>query len=138
MSAKAIKNSQHTIQSILDTLPETTIEMVQALSNIILNTDKNILEHVKWNSPAFYYSGEMKTFDAKEYKRDLVVFHLRKKGEVLLIFPTGATISDDTKLLQGDYSDGRRMVTFRSMEEIVDNKNKLEKVIQSWLSNIEK
>ncbi len=41
------------------------------LRNIILSTDKEIGERIKWNNPSFYYTGEMKPFDPKEYKREL-------------------------------------------------------------------
>src|SRR5690606_1046571 len=86
-------------------------QTMQAIREAILETSKEIGEHIKRNSPAFYYTGEMKAFDAKEYKRDLVVYNLRKNGSIMLVFPTGATINDTTGILEGNYTDGRRMVT---------------------------
>ena len=50
--------------------------IVEAIRKIILSTDKEIGEQIKWNSPAFYYTGEMKLFNPKEYKRDIVVMYL--------------------------------------------------------------
>jgi len=75
-------------------------DAIEAIREIILDTDAAISEQIKWNSPAFYYSGEMAPFDPKEYKRDIIVMHLRKKDEVLLVFPNGATILDPTGLLK--------------------------------------
>ena len=43
-------------------------KIIETIRKIILNTDKEIAEHIKWNNPSFYYNGEMKPFDPKEYK----------------------------------------------------------------------
>src|SRR5258706_2444803 len=84
---------------------------VQAWREIILSADNSIGEHIKWNHPAFFYTGEMKPFNLMEYKRYIIVFNLHSKdGGVLLVFPSGAKINDTTGLLTGDYADGRRIV----------------------------
>ena len=85
-------------------------EIVEYTRQVILSADKEIGEQIKWNSPGFYYTGAMKEFNAKEYKRDIVVMNLHK-GRVLLIFPTGDKIEDKSGLLEGDFKGGRRMVT---------------------------
>ena len=113
-------------------------DVVQALREAILEISTEIGEQVKWNSPSFYYTSEMAPFDAKEYKRDIIVLHLRKKDRVLLIFPTGATINDTSGLLEGNYTDGRRMVTLTGMAELEAKKEALQQVIRQWLSQIEK
>jgi len=59
--------------------------VVQALRKIVLSVDEEIAEQIKWNSPSFYYTGAMKPFDPKEYKRDIVVFNLHKNDCVLLV-----------------------------------------------------
>jgi hypothetical protein len=63
----------------------------------------------------FYYTGDIAPFDPKEYKRDIVVMHLRKQNHVLLIFPTGEKISDLQKLFENNPTDGRRMVVLHSL-----------------------
>lgn len=115
-----------------------TAQTMQAIREAILETDNEIDEHIKWNSPAFYYTGEMKEFDAKEYKRDLVVYNLRKNGDVMLVFPTGATINDTTGILEGNYTDGRSMVTIKNKADLEAKKQALQTVIKQWLSLIEK
>ncbi|MDQ3101173.1 MAG: DUF1801 domain-containing protein, partial [Bacteroidota bacterium] len=47
-------------------LPASIQPAVNYLRQIILSIDPEIAEHIKWNSPAFYYSGAMKQFDPKE------------------------------------------------------------------------
>lgn len=133
--AKDINNPE-AVNSWMAGLEHPLKDVAEAVRKAILETDASIGEHVKWNSPAFFYSGKMAEFNAKEYKRDLIVFHLRKKDQVLLVFPTGAIIPDGTGLLEGDYADGRRMVTFTGIEDFTVKKDNLQKVIQVWLHKI--
>ena len=112
-------------------------KLVEALRKLILSTDKEIAEQIKWNSPSFFYSGEMKPFNAKEYKRDLLVINLTK-GYALLVFPTGAIIEDTTGILEGDYKDGRRLATFKTLDDVKAKGKALQKVIKDWLSLVEK
>jgi hypothetical protein len=51
-------------------------DVVAALRKIILSTEREIGEEIKWDAPAFFYSGEMKPSDPKEYKRYIIVFNL--------------------------------------------------------------
>src|SRR5436190_5724270 len=88
---------------------------VQAIREIILATDKEIGERIKWNNPSFYYAGEMPEFNAKEYKRELIVFNLHK-GRVMLVLPSGARVDDSAGFLEGDYKDGRRLLVFTDMK----------------------
>jgi hypothetical protein len=62
-------------------------KVVEALRKIILSTDREIGEEIKWNAPTFFYSGEMKPSDPKEYKRYLVVFNLYRKDCIRLVSP---------------------------------------------------
>lgn len=111
-------------------------EMIQAIRELILNTDKLVGEQIKWNSPSFFYQGPMKPFNPKEYKRDIVVMNIRK-GVALLVFPTGATINDSTGFLEGNYKDGRRLATFRDMADVRDKGKDLQNVIRQWLKMVE-
>lgn len=110
--------------------------LLETIRQLILSTDSVIGEQIKWNAPSFFYQGEMKPFNAKEYKRDLIVFNIRK-GVALLIFPTGASIKDTTGILEGNYTDGRRMVTFKNIEEVKARANDLQQVIKQWIELVE-
>jgi hypothetical protein len=79
----------------------------------------------------------MKPFDPKEYKRDIIVLNTRK-NVALLIFPTGAIVNDTTGILEGNYADGRRMVTFKTMDEVKAKADDLQKVIGQWLALVDK
>ena len=111
---------------------------LEALRKIILSADKNIGEHIKWNHPAFFYTGQMKPFKPKEYKRYIIVSNLHSKDSgVLLVFPGGAKINDSSGLLSGDYADGRRLVRFYNMDQVVASKKALIKAIKGWLSLVD-
>lgn len=130
------KTPAEAVNEYVSKLEEPLKTLVEAVRHSILETDPIIGEHIKWNAPAYYYNGEMKEFDAKEYKRDLVVMNLRK-GNVLLIFPTGNVIDDGTEILEGNYSDGRRIITIGSVEDLIAKKSSLQRSIRSWLSKVD-
>ncbi|QDK79264.1 hypothetical protein EXU85_11875 [Spirosoma sp. KCTC 42546] len=111
--------------------------LVEALRQVILSTDPEIGERIKWNNPSYYYTGDMKPFDPKEYKRELVVFNLHK-GRVMLVFPSGANVNDSTGFLEGDYKDGRRTVIFKDMDDIRSKETQLQHVIKEWLKLVER
>ncbi|MGL4596807.1 MAG: DUF1801 domain-containing protein [Bacteroidia bacterium] len=130
-------NDPKSVTAYIQKLDPEFAKLVNAVRELILSSSNEIGEHIKWNSPAFFYLGEMKAFDAKEYKRDLAVMHLRK-GFVMLVFPTGASIPDKTGLLEGNYTDGRRLVNLKTLNDVKTKGKDLQKVIQQWLKQIEK
>jgi hypothetical protein len=112
-------------------------DVVETLRQIILNTDTEIGEYIKWNNPSFYYTGEMAPFDPKEYKRDIIVMNLHK-NRIMLVFPSGAKVNDTTGLLEGDYKDGRRLAIFKDMDDVKAKIIHLQNVIKKWLALVEK
>ena len=137
METKKLLNNSEAVTAFIKKLSPSVNELAEAIRKIILSTDQAIGEHIKWNSPSFFYTGEMKPFDPKEYKRDIVVINIHR-GYPLLVFPTGARIQDDSGLLEGNYKDGRRMIKFTNLNEIHFRKEKLQKIILSWLKTVEK
>jgi hypothetical protein len=136
--AKAVKGSEEEqVKQHLEKLDAEVKSVVVALRDIILGTDKEIGEQIKWNNPCFYYTGEMKPFDPKEYKREIAVFNLFK-NRIMLVLPSGAKVNDTTGLLEGTYKDGRRTVTFKDLDDVKAKKKALQTVIKEWLSLVEK
>jgi hypothetical protein len=136
--SKAIKLSdrEQVTEHIQKLAPEIRKD-IELIRQIILSTDKEIGERIKWNNPSFYYTGEMKPFDPKEYKREIIVLNLYK-SRIMLVFPSGAKINDKSGLMEGDYKDGRRLIIFKDMDDILLKKNELQQMIRKWLSLIEK
>lgn len=138
MAAKPKLTHREQIQQFYNNTDHPLKDVMLRLHDIIMETDPEIGEHIKWNSPAFYYTGEMAPFDPKEYKRDIVVYNIHKKDEILLIFPTGAKVVDTTGILGGKFSDTRKSVQIKSMEDLLTKENDLKKVIKQWLALVEK
>ncbi|GEM_PF-1168677 len=102
----------------------------------ILDSDPLVAQHIKWNAPAYYYAGEMPPFDPKTYARDIVVFNIHKNDHLLLIFPTGARIPDNTGLLGGKFPDTRKSVKITTTEEAEKAAEDLKTVIRLWIAGI--
>jgi uncharacterized protein YdeI (YjbR/CyaY-like superfamily) len=126
------------VEKYLNLLEHPLRKAVEALREIVLETDKEIGEQIKWNSLAFYYTGKMKPFDPREYKRDIVVFNLGKKDFVLLVFPTGVIINDKTGILEGKFKDTRKIIKFTSLDEVKSKKKDLQDVIKDWLKLVDR
>ena len=136
--AKAIKlTDSEQVTEHINKLGTGLGKIIQTLREIILSTDKEIGERIKWNNPSFYYTGEMKSFDPKEYKREIIVFNLYK-GRIMLVFPSGAKINDRSGLLQGEYKDGRRITIVKDMEDVRSKEKLLQTVIKEWLRSVDK
>ena len=110
--------------------------IVEAIRQIILSTDPEIGEEIKWNAPSFLYTGEMRSFNPKEYKRYIMVMNLHKR--ILLVFPSGAKVNDTSGLLEGDYADGRRLIYVKSLDDLKSKEAGIRKVIKDWLALVEK
>ena len=136
MSKSKDINDSKAVTDFIQQLDPEFSKLIQEIRKVILSTDKIIGEQIKWNSPSFFYQGEMKEYNPKEYKRDLVVVNARK-GVALLVFPTGARIKDKSGILEGNYTDGRRMITFKNLAEVKAKAKDLQNVIKLWLAGVE-
>ncbi len=136
--SKSIKLSDaEQVTAHIKKLDPALAKIIKYVRQLILSTDKEIGERIKWNNPSFYYTGEMKPFDPKEYKREIIVFNLFK-GMIMLVFPSGAKVNDTSRLLEGDYKDGRRITIFKDMKDVKAKEKQLQKVIKQWLQLVDK
>lgn len=131
-------STQEQVTNYLHTLDHPLKEVVTALRKIILAIDDNIGEQIKWNSLCFCYTGAMQPFNPKEYKRDIVVFNLHKKDFVLLVFPTGAKLSNKTGFLEGQFTDSRKIATFFTLNDVKNKQTDLQTTLQEWLTKVDK
>jgi len=126
------------VDAFMQKLKHPLKEVVASLRQTTLATDSEIGEEIKWNAPTFFYAGEMKPSDPKEYKRYLIVFNLHQKDCVRLVFPSGARVKDTSGLLEGNYADGRRLAFFHNMEEVKSKTKTLQQAIRKWLATLDK
>ena len=110
--------------------------VIEYLRTLILATDKQVAEQIKWNTPCFYYAGAMKPYNPKEYKRDIIVFNLFK-NRIMLVFPSGGKLNDTSGLLEGDYKDGRRVIIFTDMADVKTKEKKLQAIIRKRISLVD-
>src|SRR6476659_8636311 len=130
MAKSAKQTDSEEVSEHIKKLEPAVGKIVQTLRKIILSTDKEIGERIKWNNPSFYYTGEMKPFDPKEYKREIIVFNLFK-NRIMLVFPSGAKVNDKWGLLEGDYKDGRRIIVFKDLNDVKAKEKDLRIVLKT-------
>lgn len=136
--AKALKlTDSEQVTAYIKKLDPSFGKTIEYIRQVILKTDKEVGERIKWNNPSFYYTGEMKPFDPKEYKREIIIMNLFK-GRIMLVFPSGAKVNDKSGLLEGDYKDGRRITVFKDMKDVKSKEKLLQAVIKNWLTLVEK
>jgi hypothetical protein len=126
------------VDAYMSRLKHPLAKVVEDLRQIILSTDEEIGEEIKWNAPTFFYAGKMKPTNPKEYRRYIVVFNLFKQDCIRLVFPSGAKVKDASGLLEGDYADGRRLAMFYSSKDVNSKAKALRAVITQWLKLLEK
>jgi hypothetical protein len=110
-------------------------ELLKELRQILTGFSPELGEQIKWNSPAYFYTGEMSDFDAKTYARDFVVLNCHR-GYVLMVFPNGAQFPDPNKILEGQYTDGRRMISIKSIEDIHKKTEGIKSLTQAWINTL--
>jgi len=136
MAKQPAKTNTEQVTEYIQKLEPPVAGIVEAIRKIVLSTDPEIGEEIKWNAPSFLYTGEMKPFNPKEYKRYIIVMNLHKR--ILLVFPSGAKVNDTSELLEGDYTDGRRLVYIKSMEDLNKKEVDIRRVIKDWIALVEK
>lgn len=104
-------------------------DVVVHLRELLLSYDRKIGEGIYWNAPTFYFTGKMEPFDPKEYKRYIAGLNLFKKDAVRVILLRGSSAEDPTGLLEGDYKDGRRLMSFTSLSDLKSKEKSLKNII---------
>ena len=99
------------------------------LRNIILASDAEITEHIKWNAPSFCVDGEDRfTFKLNATDAVDIVFH---RGAKVKAMPSERLIEDPDGLLKWATND-RAVATFSSMAEIQNKELALLAILSEW------
>ena len=125
------------VTEYMGTLKHPLHDLAQYIRSSILKADKQIGEGIYWNAPAFFYTGKMRPFDPKEYKRYIVGFNFYKLDTLRLVFLRGADATDKTGLLEGDYKDGRRIMSFTSVDDFKSKEAAFKKIIKELAGSME-
>jgi hypothetical protein len=125
-------NGPEQVTQFLDDLDHPLKEAVLVVRQIILTSDGEVTEHIKWKAPSFVHSGD-----------DRITFNVHRDGKLLLIFHRGATRKDGksgTRLIDNPtgslqwLADDRASLTFGSVEEIEDRREEISTIVKLWLA----
>lgn len=96
-------------------------ELVQAVRQLILDTDERVSETIKWKAPTFMYRGNIASFYPKATQHVSLMFH------------TGASLPDPTGLLEGT-GDTSRVVKFADAADLAAKASALQDLIRAWIA----
>ena len=124
------------VDAYMKALKHPLADLTAVLRKTILTADPSIGEEIKWNAPAFFYTGAMEPFNPKEYRRHLIVFNFYRKDCIRLVFWHGDRANDTSGFLEGEYPDGRRIAMLSSVQELQARKKALVAALKSQLKHI--
>ncbi|MBL8094110.1 MAG: DUF1801 domain-containing protein [Anaerolineales bacterium] len=120
------------VEAFLADLQHPHLAELKALRTIILGSDSQIVEGIKWNAPSFRTTA------------DFATFHLRAKKGLQLVLHRGAkrradadtfAIADPDGLLNWRDRD-RAIVTFMSLNEVTARKAALVDILRQWIRQV--
>lgn len=103
---------------------------IEHLRNCILNTQDDLMENIKWNSPNYSFKNE-----------DRITMRIQPPKQIQLIFHCGAKVREQpkNKLIENDLGllvwkeNNRAIASFKNMEDIKTHEDNLAKIITNWL-----
>ena len=121
------------LQTYLDELEHPLKQEILEMREIILESNKQLTEHIKWNAPSYVLDGV-----------DRITFNvMNKDNRVKLVIHMGVVRKEDKKaqpILQDDggivqwSSDIRGYITFMNLEDITSKGPVLKNVLSEWLT----
>lgn len=125
-----------TVDAYMKKLKHPLKPVASHLRKVILGADKSIGEGIYWNAPCFYFTGHMKPFDPKTYKRYIVGFNFFKQDTLRLIFLRGADVQKKGDVLTGEYKDGRRLALFSRIADVKKSEKEIERIVKELVKNM--
>ncbi len=109
------------------------IEDINELRTIILSSEKEIIENIKWNGPNYTFNNQdFLTMRINPPKKIQLIFH---RGTKKLQQPENKLIQDTSNLLVWKEND-RAIATFNYLSEIKLNKNIVINLVKNWIENL--
>jgi hypothetical protein len=129
MSKKTKLTGSQGVDLFIENTDHPLKDEIIALRNIILASDSEITEHIKWNAPSFCVNGADR-FTLKLNATDAVdiVFHRGAKAKAM---PPERLIEDPAGLLKWATND-RAVATFASMTDIQNKESALLVILNAW------
>jgi len=128
-------DSNKEVKTYLNQINHHLISEIIDCSNSILNNNK-IDVKVKWNSLCFFIDNPLQANSAKDYLSDIVVFNLRKKEEILLVFPNGKLIQHESENFNRDFKDSRSTYLIKKGSYNPEMRMEIEEIIEKLIKKI--
>jgi uncharacterized protein YdhG (YjbR/CyaY superfamily) len=117
MATKKLKpTDEEQVEEWMNNLEHPLKAEINAVRQIIKESNSDIKERIKWNAPSYYTSA------------DIVTFNHRATDHVHLIFHHPTIVKIKSPLLEGDYKD-RRMLYLPDMKAVKANKKELQRIV---------
>ena len=124
-----MSNRSATVDAFVDALDHPLKAEIVAVRAMILDSDDEISEQVKWNAPSFCYKGD-----------DRVTMKLHPPRHLQLIFHRGAKVKDSSDFVFNDESGlmtwaaaDRGVVTLRDMDDVTTHRAALVDLVNRWM-----
>jgi Domain of unknown function (DU1801) len=123
-------NRSQEVDRFMSGLDHPLKEGVEQLRTAILDSNDQIMEHIKWNAPSFRYAGE-----------DRVTFRLYPEDRAQLVFHRGSKVKsdaedfafeDDTGLLRW-VADDRAVVALQDVKDTEAKQRALVDIVNRWV-----
>lgn len=129
MSKKTKQTGEQAVALFLEQTDHPLKSEMIALRKLILASDPDITEHIKWNAPSFCVNGEDRfTFKLNSPQTVDIIFH---RGAKVKTMPAEKLIDDPDGLLKWASND-RAVATFTNMNEIQTKELALRVLIKEW------
>ena len=105
---------------------------IEVLRLLILNTNLELTENIKWNGPNYSFA-----------EQDRITIKIQPPKNLQIIFHCGAKVKEQPKgkLIKNDFGlliwkeNNRAVATFNSMQEIKKNAVQLSSIVKEWIAS---
>ena len=122
-----------TVEEFLGSLDESKRSQIQVLREVILTSNPQLSEHIKWNAPSYVMNDE-----------DRITFNtMNKQNVVKLVLHMGATrkedkkadpiMEDENKLIEWN-SNIRGTITFENIDDVQAKLPIVAQITKAWLA----
>lgn len=124
---------QITVNEFMENLDHPFKDGVELLRNVIKNSNKNIVEEIKWNSPSYKIDFHFATFKLYPPKNIQLVLHTDAKVKEK---PKKIQLDDPHKIIKWAAPD-RCVITIKSNEEAIKLKNQISEIVKNWIEQLD-
>ena len=103
---------------------------IEVLRNIILDSNSDLKENIKWNGPNYIFNNE-----------DRITIKINPPKIIQIIFHCGAKVKEQpqNKLIDNDFGllqwkeNNRAVASFKSMNDIEIHKENISSIVKQWI-----